>query len=534
MSFTGDAETVRFKEILARVLEKNELNGKSPYALAFATKNSNGGWSFGVPQYDLSTGSGVDLFRNILENAQVKDESGNYIYIIDDGDPTTDREHDKKLLDLLSKAKSKNSTSLSSTERGFIDQALSSEYGITAIDNSLDSWFNQKLIPTADRVIALTSGADKDFLQSDLEKLFLCDFQNQYGISEGGPLEQFVQGYSVSLGGGTIVKQGTLGVDDLLAFYFRTKQARQTPWDPMRRFSNIVEATGYTPASLEEAKGVVRAYTYLYVPNESKLLQTPDRTASCNNFRQKILEPAGTMILAQWQSSWGPKPTSYDDILMGDDNANYNNSGDFQLNGRDGNDIIFGEGGNDQIEGGKGNDILIGGEGHDTYYYKVGDGNDRIVDTGENTIIIEGADGKRRTITNVYKTGADVWTTADGKAQFTHNSPWQIVLEDGSTIELGESFQDGDFGIHLLDMPSNPQTTTTIVGDLTPTNINNPQYDSLGNIITDPSSPSPNRADVLFDSAGNDRMEGRGGDDTIVASRGGDDWIKEKITRRAA
>lgn len=32
MSFTGD---VRFKTILARVLEKNELNGKSAYALYF-------------------------------------------------------------------------------------------------------------------------------------------------------------------------------------------------------------------------------------------------------------------------------------------------------------------------------------------------------------------------------------------------------------------------------------------------------------------------------------------------------------------
>jgi hypothetical protein len=80
MNFTGD---IAFKEKLARVLEKNELNGKSPYALYFATKNSKSGWSFGIPQYDLSTRNGRALFQRILNNAQ--DANGNFI--VDDGDP---------------------------------------------------------------------------------------------------------------------------------------------------------------------------------------------------------------------------------------------------------------------------------------------------------------------------------------------------------------------------------------------------------------------------------------------------------------
>jgi|WetSurMetagenome_2_1015567.scaffolds.fasta_scaffold451618_2 hypothetical protein len=50
-------EEVRFKELLKRVLEKSELNGRSPYKLIFATKNSNSGRSFGIPQYDLSEGN---------------------------------------------------------------------------------------------------------------------------------------------------------------------------------------------------------------------------------------------------------------------------------------------------------------------------------------------------------------------------------------------------------------------------------------------------------------------------------------------
>ena len=87
MAFTGD---VRFKTLLASVLEQNELRGKSPYELQFAGGNS--GWSFGVPQYDLSTKrqDGIDLFTKILQNA--KNGSN---YIIDDGDPLTGRTNDK-------------------------------------------------------------------------------------------------------------------------------------------------------------------------------------------------------------------------------------------------------------------------------------------------------------------------------------------------------------------------------------------------------------------------------------------------------
>jgi len=61
------------------------------------------------------------------------------------------------------------------------------------------------------------------------------------------------------------------------------------------------------------------------------------------------------------------------------------------------NDIVFGEAGDDQIAGeagsdfidaGTGNDLLYGGAGADTYFYKRGDGGDRIFDTpGEGNVI---------------------------------------------------------------------------------------------------------------------------------------------------
>ena len=66
----------------------------------------------------------------------------------------------------------------------------------------------------------------------------------------------------------------------------------------------------------------------------------------------------------------------------------YGRSGDDQIEGGGGNDIIYAGHGNDVIEGGTGNDILYGGHGSDTYIFNKGDGHDTIYDwTGEDRIV---------------------------------------------------------------------------------------------------------------------------------------------------
>ncbi len=70
-----------------------------------------------------------------------------------------------------------------------------------------------------------------------------------------------------------------------------------------------------------------------------------------------------------------------------------------------------------------------------------------------------------------------------------------------------------------------------IVGDLKPADQDpstpgvQTATDELGNIIVDPSKPSPNREDVLYDSVGSDRILAEGGNDQITAYRGGDDEL---------
>jgi Ca2+-binding RTX toxin-like protein len=72
------------------------------------------------------------------------------------------------------------------------------------------------------------------------------------------------------------------------------------------------------------------------------------------------------------------------DVLNGDagnDTLEGGNGFDV-LNGGDGDDRLEGNAGNDTLDGGAGDDVLRGGLGADTFVFRVGAGNDRIVDLG--------------------------------------------------------------------------------------------------------------------------------------------------------
>jgi len=175
-----------FKEKLIGVLQKNELGTGSPYELVFAGTAASG-WSFGIVQYDLGQEPAPDetstlartTFRQILLAA--KDASGNYI--IQDTDPLTVRADDTKIADLVNKAQTLGGQGLTSVERALIDNALQSSQGMGLIDASYNEYFDTVLFPDkVDLVMSSASGANLAFLQTDIGKLFVCDFSNQYGL----------------------------------------------------------------------------------------------------------------------------------------------------------------------------------------------------------------------------------------------------------------------------------------------------------------------------------------------------------------
>jgi Ca2+-binding RTX toxin-like protein/GH24 family phage-related lysozyme (muramidase) len=196
--------------------------------------------------------------------------------------------------------------------------------------------------------------------------------------------------------------------------------------------------------------------------------------------------------------------------------------------------ILIGEDGDDQLIGGKGDDILVGGRGDDVYYFYTGDGNDRIIEEREADGRIHGRivvnDGAEVAIGAFFKNG-DVYKNGSGAITLTRQSPWNLVLADGTQIELGETLNDGDFGIYLVELPQDVATTRTILGDFTPQDFDlgepgiQTQSDELGNLVLS-TTAEPDRADLLNDSAGPDLIQSGGGDDVISAFRGGADTIQ--------
>ena len=221
------------------------------------------------------------------------------------------------------------------------------------------------------------------------------------------------------------------------------------------------------------------------------------------------------------------------------------NSASNVLSGLGGQDHLLGGAGVDILIGGKGNDLLEGGADADVYVYNTGDGVDRIEDTeGQNLIVYDGQlllGGVRGTedAPNTYK-------SLDGRITFLRSGGDLIV---NSNLILNENFQDGQFGIRLVDevgyangLPI--RTNADYVGplpDRTPIFNDGPQALVLA---TDPVSSGGSSGgfnvsihalggddvvsafgdgnDQLFGDDGDDWLIGAGGDDRLYGGDGND------------
>ena len=199
-----------------------------------------------------------------------------------------------------------------------------------------------------------------------------------------------------------------------------------------------------------------------------------------------------------------------DDYLEGNAGADdvFGGTGGDELHGNDGQDDLFA---NDNANSDDGKiDRLLGGAGSDRYY--VGDG-DVIVDSDRQAHIFVGAAAPNQlTLTNVYKRVADnVYRNED------RNVTIYLQGNNASIVALGfvppirifiEGFQDpieglqnGDYGI-VLDEASAPPPP-----GLNPV-IGTELDDSIGN------------NGELAGTAGDDQIEGLGGDDDLFGGRG--------------
>jgi Ca2+-binding RTX toxin-like protein len=210
-------------------------------------------------------------------------------------------------------------------------------------------------------------------------------------------------------------------------------------------------------------------------------------------------------------------------------------SGADTLTGGTAADLLVGNAGDDTLVGGQGNDTLLGGTGNDTYKYTTGDGLDTILDTGgQNVLKVDDVvlDG------GAQYGDARVHQSADGKHLYVDAGQGTLIVDGNLVIQnysAGPVYGvqlGGSFGLTLSDTPvTGPVSSAqSLVGDRAAKDQNQTipgvqvAYDSLGNVITDPSILEVGRADVLIGGSSNCVIEGRGGSDVLIGGAG-DDYL---------
>ncbi|MDH4187337.1 MAG: hypothetical protein OEV08_10085 [Nitrospira sp.] len=304
--FTGQSSLTGFAFLLSDLLWQNETDHRDPYRMS-PPASSTSGYAFGAIQWDVPNHRALDfpglpaphprnaeeILRDILLNA--RDASGSLFFSVTTVDSIVKFEEDASgnIINRTGLAYTKGNSHALDAYIGLINAALDSAYGRATIDadhattiGAYNTWIN-------DSITLVQNPDDHAFLtNSNIAKLFIGDFRNQFSGSANNLLRGFLQGQAAY----GVTKQGTLGVDDLLNFYFRTPHASRLPHDPVRRFANVVEvAGGYAPTDLEEAKGVLQAYTFFVMPRKTAISSA--NTGALSEFLTRVITPAKAPVI---------------------------------------------------------------------------------------------------------------------------------------------------------------------------------------------------------------------------------------------
>jgi Ca2+-binding RTX toxin-like protein len=188
----------------------------------------------------------------------------------------------------------------------------------------------------------------------------------------------------------------------------------------------------------------------------------------------------------------------------GDNDVLTGGSGDDQLFGQTGTDTLLGKGGFDLLFGGAGNDTLTAGDGDDQVFGQAG--NDRMIwNPGDDTDLNEGADGTDTVEVNGGNGSEQFTTTANGtRVRFDRVNPAPFSLDIGTSEKL------------VLDANGSDDTFSA-TGNLA----------ALIAITVDGGAGNDrilggNGADTLLGGEGNDFVDGNQGADTALLGVGDD------------
>ena len=257
-------------------------------------------------------------------------------------------------------------------------------------------------------------------------------------------------------------------------------------------------------------------------------------------FVAKALDTLIPNLLLSWSYYEDRASNTTIGIPIGTDKYIFGGNGIDAIEGGLRTDHLYGEAGNDTLTGNGGNDYLEGGAGDDEYVFAIGDGMDIILDAdGLGKITLDGIQIKGQTgvAPNQWRHVGNTWQ--DRQRHIGYNLVTQtdgtqdLLIATADNTLIVKNWHTDELGITLGNAtPVEPSIDLTLAGDFKPQdqdpNADGIQlgYDVLGNLVTDPNQPDPDRQDIFYDSTDNDKLQGFGGDDILDATRGGDDLVE--------
>jgi Ca2+-binding RTX toxin-like protein len=402
MAYTGTPDEIAFKQQVIDMLRLTELRGVDPLTIRWAGINGSG-WSFGVPQFDIANNqTGAQAIRDILINAQ--DSSGNFI--VDDHNPATSRSQDTEVTRLLSELGQKNGQGLPAADRNVVNNCLHSAYATGRLDTAYDTYLNTDLLQYLNSVERAASASYASFVTSNVGKLLICDFANQYGKPPSrGAYRDYFSGLT-GFGYGTHLDSG---LGDALNVYLRTSYNKDYPWDGMFRFATVVQFAGGIPSgtSLDTAAQIVRAFTFAYLPNESSFATTQARLNNLALFRSVALAPAKKQVIDYLNSKYTLSLSTGGEVFWGDDNGNSSLPGTLNASADSKDDVLVAGSGSYKIVAGRGSDVLIAGAGNDSLI--AGAGSDTLIGgAGNNTMFGHSGSADKFVYSSIATTAPEV------------------------------------------------------------------------------------------------------------------------------
>jgi len=289
-------------------------------------------------------------------------------------------------------------------------------------------------------------------------------------------------------------------------------------------------AYGGIPDGATESRGdmVARANAYgLMVDGWPVIVGTlqSELTQATNYLRETYLTVQGIGTDIAWNH-----------ILVGEDQSTlyYKGTDSDLLAGTGQSDLIIGESGTDILKSGGGSDVLYGGSGLDLYDVNGGFADDTyIIDSDGRGAIVTGSEdaetffavGKREAQPDGSYTGP--WQSRDGNITYTWsgNDGDPLTITQGGNTYIVQDYHRDTLGIHLLDLPADPQNGVTPLtnvpsGTSWDTIVLNPFFPEIGEVRSY-GRTNEDSAEFINASESSYPMEisGHGGGDKILGSQ---------------